>query len=186
MCTSQPSGLSEADLIGMLSVPGLIVPVTFLPSHVITISTSFPSALLPVHVPSHDPLSGWPSCAMAGTTVRATRNAARTSLFIDNILRPATLERLQAPLSRRIRADFGFPLCILEVAQLRSHTSINGGHLRSGLKTCEVGPIAPGERPAEPDTRLERGVVDDVDGAFVVGVALPESREVPQVAAGGE
>src|SRR5262245_49004192 len=78
-------------------------------------------------------------------------------------------------LSPRIRADFRFPLRILEVAELGGHSSINSGHLRAGLKTCKVGPIPPGQRPAQPDTGLQRRVVDDVDGALVVGIALTES-----------
>src|SRR5215831_1609752 len=95
MCTSQPSGLSVADLIAMLSVPGLIVPVMLLPSHVITTTTSLPSVLLPAHVPSHEPFSGCPSCAKAGMATRQTASTAKTSLFIANILRPATGECLQ-------------------------------------------------------------------------------------------
>jgi hypothetical protein len=40
MCTSQPSGLSVAFLIGMLSVPGLIMPLIVFPSQFMMIRMS--------------------------------------------------------------------------------------------------------------------------------------------------
>ena len=68
--TSQPSGLSVAFLIGMLSVPGLIMPLIVFPSQFKMTRMSLLWSLLGPHVPSQDPFRGWPSCAVSGAPGR--------------------------------------------------------------------------------------------------------------------
>src|SRR5882672_156219 len=66
----------------MLSVPGLIIPVIALPSQSRINRMLSPSAAFDSHVPSQDPLSGWPSCASAPVDAApatvATSATART------------------------------------------------------------------------------------------------------------
>src|SRR5688572_7578256 len=52
--------------MGMLSVPGLIIPLMALPSQLRTRTMSRLWIVLPAQVPSHDPFRGWPSCATTG------------------------------------------------------------------------------------------------------------------------
>src|SRR6185436_7985639 len=90
-CTVHLSGSSVADLIEMLSVPGLIIPVMALPSQFSTNSTSSPWTLLPDQVPIHDPFKGCPSWATAdppakATSVRASTNVnTRICLYLSRI-----------------------------------------------------------------------------------------------------
>src|SRR3954451_17550793 len=65
----------------MLSVPGLIVPEIAFPSHFNTTSTSSTWFWLGPQVPSHDPLSGCPSCATSdGADERARNDSAITKI----------------------------------------------------------------------------------------------------------
>src|SRR5262249_57328454 len=70
--------------------------------------------------------------------------------------------------------------------ELGGHAARDGGQLAGGLEAGEVRPIAPRERAAQPHTRLDRRVMDDVDRALVVGRALLKARKVAEVAACGE
>ena len=48
----------------------------------------------------------------------------------------------------------------------------NRGGFAAPLKAREVRTVPPRERTTQPDARLDRRVVDDVDGTFVIGRAL--------------
>src|SRR5688572_22830429 len=82
-CTTQPLGLSVAFLIGMLSVPGLIVPVIALPSQFRTKTMSGLWLVLPAHVPSQEPFRGWPSCAVTGEGARKNETARDATRIKD-------------------------------------------------------------------------------------------------------
>src|ERR1044072_6505368 len=68
-CSTHPSGFSVAVLITMLSFP-------FQSS---TMNRSLPCTVFPAHVPIHDPLSGWPSCAITGAPAAHNANNARAT-----------------------------------------------------------------------------------------------------------
>src|SRR5262245_54212787 len=78
-CNTQPSGFNVALLIVMLSWPGLIVPVMAFPFQSSTMNRSLPCTVFPAHVPIHDPLSGWPSCAITGAPAAHNADNARAT-----------------------------------------------------------------------------------------------------------
>ncbi len=89
-------------------------------------------------------------------------------------------------LLRREGADFGFALRVGELTQFGADAAPDGGAFVPGLETGEVRAVLPRERAAELLARLDRRVMDDVDGAFVVGIALLVAGEIAEVAARGE
>ena len=84
---------------------------------------------------------------------------------------------------RNKRTHVGLALGIRQRSKLRGHATRDRRGLTPGLEAGEVGTIAPRNRATQTDARPERRVVDDVDGALVVGRALPEPGEVAEVAA---
>src|SRR5262245_31240451 len=87
---------------------------------------------------------------------------------------------------RRERPGLGLGWRVGQRAELRGHAARDRGGLAAGLEAGEVRAVAPGERAAQPDAGLERGVVHDVDRPLVVGRALTEAGEVAEIAAGRE
>src|SRR5688572_18342767 len=83
-------------------------------------------------------------------------------------------------------SHFRLGLGVRERSQLRRNPARDRGQLAPRLETREVGPVAPGERTAEPHARFDRRVVDDVDRALVVGRALLKPRKVAEVPACGK
>src|SRR5688572_3047385 len=83
----------------------------------------------------------------------------------------------------RKRPYLGLSLRIRKVPKFRRHTAANRGRLAASLETREVRAIAPRERPAQANARLDRRVVHDVDRALVVRRALAIAGEVAEVAA---
>src|SRR5947209_10559407 len=77
-------------------------------------------------------------------------------------------------------------LRISQLTELSSHAARDRGRLAARLKTGEIRPVAPGKRPAQPDTGFERGIMDDVDRALVVGRPLAVPGKIAEVAARGE
>src|SRR3954467_4462512 len=75
MWTFHPVGSRVALSILMLSVPGLIIPETALPSQFIMINTSLPATVLPSQTPIHEPFRGKPSWATIGATSAKARKA---------------------------------------------------------------------------------------------------------------
>src|SRR5688572_29124332 len=136
MCTNQPSGLSVAFLIGILSVPGLIIPEMLLPSQFRTTTTSLPCTWLVAQVPSQEPFKGCPSWATAGVpdTRTATDNARMTINARMLFLRPwgpdsgARLVRIAAT-PRRLRALSRHAEARVR-ARNQSGQSTNGAHYR--------------------------------------------------------
>ena len=68
-------------------------------------------------------------------------------------------------------------------AEFRRHASSNRRRFAARLEAGEVRAIAPRERPAQPNAGFDRRIMHDVDRALVVGRALPETREVAEIAA---
>ena len=71
------------------------------------------------------------------------------------------------------RTNLGLTLRIGQRAELRSHAAGDGRRLTPGLEAGEVGTIAPGNRTAQPNARLQRGVmvdtpVDRSGGRFLI------------------
>ena len=86
----------------------------------------------------------------------------------------------------RVRPDRRLALGVGQRPELGGGTARDQRGLARVLEAGEVRPIAPGERPAQPHAGGQRGVVHDVDGPLVVGIALAIAGEVGQIAAGGE
>src|SRR6185312_6514188 len=89
-------------------------------------------------------------------------------------------------LLRRVGTRLGLALCVLQISKLSRDTARDGSSLARILEAREVGTIAPRERTTEALPGRQRGVVDNVDEALVVGRALAIAREIAEVSAGGE
>src|SRR5688572_18933035 len=89
-------------------------------------------------------------------------------------------------LLRREGADFGLALRVGELAQLGADAAGDRGALVAGLETGEVWAVLPREGTAESFARLDRRVMDDVDGTFVVRIALLVAGEIAEITARGE
>src|SRR5215471_19679878 len=63
----------------MLSVPGLIIPLIALPSQSRTRIRSSPCTAFCFQVPSHEPLSGWPSWAERGARMKSPQATSPAS-----------------------------------------------------------------------------------------------------------
>src|SRR5437867_12354162 len=87
------------------------------------------------------------------------------------------------PRGYRERPDFGLWLGVGERTELGSDAARDGRRFAARLEAGEVGPVAPREGTAQPHSGLDRGVVHDVDRAFVVGRSLAIAREVSEIAA---
>src|SRR5512143_3878302 len=85
----------------MLSVPGLMVPVTALPSQSRIKRMLSPCTLLPVHSPIHEPFRGCPSCASAPPTANAPRTRATTNVRNDFMLRLCSTATQETDRERR-------------------------------------------------------------------------------------
>src|SRR5262245_8440080 len=86
----------------------------------------------------------------------------------------------------RERPYFGLALRVRERPQFCRNTTRDRGGLAARLEAREVRTVAPRNRSAQTNTRLQRRVMDDVDRALVVGCALPEPGEVPEITARGK
>src|SRR5262249_58960647 len=72
----------------------------------------------------------------------------------------------------RKRSDFGFTLRVRQRAELRPDSRCDGRRFAARLETCEIGAIAPRERPAQAHAGFYRRIVNDIDGALVVRRSL--------------
>ena len=99
-----------------------------------------------------------------------------SSLFVIFLLRFLHSERPRFHLSLRVS----------KVAEFRRDAPGDRRGFTSGLESTEIRTIAPRERPTQPDAGVDRRIVDDVDGPFVVGRALSVAAEVAQISARGE
>src|SRR5271168_1561041 len=79
------------------------------------------------------------------------------------------------------RPDFGFRLGVGVFAEFCLHAAGDRGHLVAGLEAGEIRSVAPSPRAAQLDSRLDGGVVDDVDLPLVIGVALPVAGEIAEI-----
>src|SRR5262245_21216488 len=81
---------------------------------------------------------------------------------------------------------FGLRLRIGKRTEFGGHATRDCGHLASGLEACEIRPISPGQRPAQPHTCFKSSVVNDVNRPLVVGCALPVAAKIAEISAGRE
>src|SRR5262245_57671674 len=98
MCTVQSLGSSTGPLNLTTFGPGLIMPLTFLPSHFMTMTTAL---LLPSgpHSPRHVPSSGNPSC---DRTARASTRLATIAMHLaTKLIDPPARRLLRAALIAR-------------------------------------------------------------------------------------
>src|SRR5262245_14633950 len=86
------------------------------------------------------------------------------------------------PLPAGKGTDLRLALGVVEIAKFGAGAAGDLRHFVAGLEAGEVRPLAPGERTAELDAGLDGGVVHHVDGALVVGIALPIAGEIAEVA----
>src|ERR1700730_6973487 len=72
----------------------------------------------------------------------------------------------------RKRPHLGLGLGIGEGAELRRNAAGDRRRFAAGLEAGEVRPVTPRDGTAQPNAGLDRGVMDDIDRALVVGGAL--------------
>src|SRR3954471_9906836 len=81
----------------------------------------------------------------------------------------------------RVGSAFRHRLRVGERPEFRADAAGDRRGFAAVLEAREIRAIAPRERSAEANTRLHGRVMDDVDGALVVGRALPIPRKVSEI-----
>src|SRR5207244_6142397 len=73
-----------------------------------------------------------------------------------------------------------------ERTKFSGHATGNRCRFAAGLEAGEVRTIAPGERSTQSDAGLDRGIMNNVDRAFVIRSALPVAAKISKISAGSE